>query len=609
MNLFFTALNSSYEKFVKIQKTMEALQLIFPELKYGQSFSYSSEGHKDFIFLLFSPEEDGRQRIYFAEDNDYILFYSGLPIDTSQKINAHDSSRLLAHFESIKYEYEGQASIIRYNEISHEADIITDIMGMEQVYYCNQWNQLFISNHVGLIETASGSTKIDLDGASHFLSIGWVGNHFTLKQDIHLIRGGEHWKWDRNKQSIAKKVYFDPKEIKPASKEVLKKKEIDNLYIEMENYLQILEKNFSLECPLTGGYDSRLVTALLLDKKLQAEYYTAGSPEYNDAVIASKIAAAFNLKYKLYEMDYEYLFNNWDGLVKNLILQNNGMASLWQVFNLLTHLEPAVLNDKSKVRLTTHGAEAARAAYNRTFLWDKKITKKDVFIYLTNRTLANANLLLSDLSIDMFYKFFDSFFRFLTGNDVDYRLIPDYFYIYERLGRHHGNNWRINRASADIFSLFCSRVYLRAALRVHPVDKIVYPLHYRIMKKINTKLFEMPTIYGKWPLQSGKVKHYLNKVKPLIGYFSRFKPANIVKNGTGKKRILSAYDRKLLLDTRLDEIRNVCFDNAGSELWQLINRKKLEEILCPESEIQQEGLPQIFNIATLFYYEHLSRSN
>ena len=529
---------------------------------------------------------------------------SGLPIDISRKITAHNAGELLNHFEDKKYDLEGQFSIIRFDKRNHNTDIVTDILGMEQVYYFQNHAQLIISNNIKLIETATNCNKIDLTGAAYFLTVGWVADKYTLRQNIHLIKGGRHWKWDNHKKTIIETIYFDPSWIKINSREVLNKKKIKLLYKNMQKYPIILEEYFNLECPLTGGIDSRLIAALLIDKNIRATYYTAGNPEHKDVKIASLIASKFSLPYKLYTIDYDYLFDYWNDIVKKYIIQNHGMTSLWQIFSILTHFESG---NNFSVRLSTYGAEASRLTYNRPFLWDNKITFNDVHKYLTNTILGQKDKLLNKISLDIFYKYIESFFKALTEKGINYRLIPDLFYIYERTGRHHANYRGINKSKADLFSLFCSRTYLNEALQVHPIHKTSYPIHYKVLKEINIQLLKMPNSHGKWPIQNKIIKQVWSTLSPMImNGLSNFRLKSSNEKSNIKQNNIAIFNRDKLFKVKLNEIRSICLDQTSSELWQLIKRDELEYVLSGKNKMERNILTQLFIIATLFYYEYLS---
>ncbi|MGE5863137.1 MAG: asparagine synthase-related protein, partial [Nitrososphaerales archaeon] len=444
---------------------------------------------------------------------------------------------------------------------------------------------------------------------------------YTLRKEIKLIRGGQHWIWSGSEKTFNKNIYFEPIKMKPNSKEVLNKKAIHELYEDLAGYLSILGENFDLQCPLTGGFDSRLIATLLVDQKLNAKYYTSGNPNHAEVKIASMVANKLNLPHQVYQIDYNSLLKNWDDLVKNLILNKNGLASLWSIIeyflfqtsNSKTHSDGIIFtSDKIPVRLSTMAAEATRAAYNRAFLFSDDVDQTFVYDYLFGRVLANQNEILNDNAIEVFNNYFKKFFKIYIEKGVYYKFMPDIFFLIERVGRHHANKWGLNKNISDFFSMFCSKRYINTALKLHPVEKIAYPIHYRMMKMLNKEIFSIPFLHGKWPVQNKAVKTFLDKTKPTLKkYVEPLKRKyGRMKSNNGNKfkgEDIQVFDRYMIFNSKLEEIRSVCLDQSSSEIWQFIKKDKLEQILTGKCKIETPMLTQLYAIATVFYYQHFSQ--
>jgi hypothetical protein len=107
-------------------------------------------------------------------------------------------------------------------------------------------------------------------------------------------------------------------------------------------------------------------------------------------------------------------------------------------------------------------------------------------------------------------------------------------------------------------------------------------------------------------MQKPRTRIFLNKNKELVKkYYSRIRKDNGIKNlRSGGEMRVNIFDKRGIFKEKLNEIKSVCLDQSGSELWQLINKEKLEYILSDESRIDDPLLPLLYIIATLFYYEH-----
>lgn len=613
MNIFLLSLNSPPEYLHKTLENLDLIYDIYPELCDGKRFFYKSSDLRNYVLSLHQSPGYIGARNYLAENIDSILLYSGLPIDPAERIQAHRAEEFLDRFDELKYDFEGQAALIRFNKLTNNVDIVTDNLGLEQVYYYNQNGTCLLSNNLNLIENVTGSLEIDPVGASLMVSTGWVTGDYTLRKGIKLIRGGQHWIWNNREKLLSKKTYFDPSEINTYSDEVLNKRSIKVLKEEMARCYVSLGKYFDLDCPLTGGYDSRLVTAFLLDKKLKANYYTIGNPEHGDAKIAAMIAEKFNLPYSVYQIDYENLFQNWFELTRKFILQTSGIASLWGINGMLIRANHESLNNKLTVRLSTEGAETTRGHYSHYNLWNGKTGKEDVYNHLLGIFLQKKYGMLSEISIKYFSEYFTGFFKNFSEKGVDFKSFPDFLLLFDRVSRFHGNNRSIYKNYSDPFSVFCTKAYLTTAFKLHPLKKFSYPIHYKLMKLLNVELMKMPNIHGTWPIRNLHIKILATKAKPFLKkYISSVRtfagmPQKVKLSERAKVPGLQIVDRLGIVETKLDEIKGICFDQTNSEIWQFINKGNLENILLGKIEIGEPELFQLYSIITLFYSEYFSK--
>lgn len=613
MILFLISLNGKGEYLKKAQSEFKNFRSIYPNFTDGKSLTFRSNDLRNFAYILLPSQKLLGNRNYLAYDKMNLFFYNGLPIDPSKRILAHRAEEFLKRYDELKYDFEGQASLFKINKYSFDVDIITDNLGMEQVFYYNKNNEFLISNSVSLIKDIVGCTELDTFGASTFLSLGWVAEDHTLIKDIKVIKGGQHWRWDSNKKQIDKRTYFNIAEFNPKYNKNLNKKAIQELYEEFAQYLLILENNFDLECPLTGGFDSRLVATILLSKKIKAAYYTTGNPEHIDVEIATSIANKFNLPYSIYQIDYNSLFENWDCIIKRFLQQTNGLASLWGISGILTHFNQ--LNStasKLTVRLATEGAESTRSTYNHPSLWQKNVNEDSVYTFIKNRCLHNYCNILSNNSLEIFKCFLDSFFKNNIESKLDYKLLPGLLYIIELVGRFHGNNRGIYKNVSDSFSPFCSKNYLATGLRMLPVDRATYPVHSKMIRMLNKDLYKLPNEHGNWPVNYPRLKIFLGNTYPVLKkYLSKYKSgdkAKVFPNGVNvNPNNKQSFDRKRIFETKLNEIKSICFDQHNSELWQLINKNALEKILC-NNKIDEKAYRQLYVVATLFYNENLNKT-
>lgn len=619
MNLFIAGINIPGTYIQKASDALDNLIHIYPGLNQGNRFEYNKPDIKSFILTHHSKTEIIGDRNYISENNDFILFYSGLPVDPSGKIKAHRAEELLNNFDKIRHDYEGQASVIRFNKKTNNVDILTDTVGMEQVYYYNKADELIISNSIFLIERTLNLLELDPVGVSYFLSIGWVASDYTLRKNIEVIQGAQHWIWNNEKKTLNKITYFDVSDIKIRTEEVLKKDNVKNLAEKMSKNFSAINDNFHIECPLTGGFDSRLIIAFLIKNNIDASYYTSGDQYSGDVYTASLIANRFRLNYRNYETRNDLLLENWDDFIYKFMLQYGGLASLWQLPDIIAHIGD---NDQIGVRMTSMGSEAGRVTYGNYTSYGDNDDKEFMVEHLVKKVIKNQSNLVNLSAIEEGKNYLIDFINSNMEKNVSAKIIPELFYIKERVGRHHANNWNDQKFKTDYFDIFCSREFLTNALRIDPLNKVTNPLHYKLMRLLNIELMKIPFNSNggvrKFGPQNLIVKMYSDKLKDLAKKRIKRIRANIIaskmmpkSNPQKNKTVVPVFNRTYWFESKLDNIRSLILDQHTSGLWMFLNRDKLEKTLLNKDgkSINNGNILKLYTITTLFYYDYLSKKS
>ncbi len=613
MILFISGTNVPESYYQRADVGLKQITDVYPDLKDGERYKYNNS--TSFILTLSNKKELLGRRNYVAEDNNYILFYSGLPLDPCRRIQAHRAEEILGSFDELKYNFDGQVSIIRFNKNTNNIDIITDILGLEQVYYYQNKDKFLISNSVFLLQKAVNISQLDPHGISYFLSIGWVASDNTLIKDIKVVKGGQHWKWDNKKHQIKKNTYFALSNVKINTKQILDDRSVKILAQKMSNNLSIINENFNIECPLTGGFDSRLIAAYLINENIEAEYYTTGNPASREFQTALLIVKYFNLYHRTNEINDAILIDKWDEYIYKFIVQNDGLSSLWSIPILTAHFDKT---GKIKVRLTSQGSEAARVTYSSMDLFTGKIDEKVMSKHLSKRIIDNSNKIINMSANKLGESYLYNFVSSCMEKGLDLRVLPDLFYLKERVGRHVANNWRIEKSKADYFNIFCNKDFLSSAMAISPIYKIIYPLHYKLMKLLNKKLMNIPFYSSsdkkKYGVQNLYYQIYSRKIKDLIkkqaaGIKELMKITDKKNKTITQVNIIPAIDRVYWFKKKLNDIRTIILDQSSSELWFYLNKNEIEKVLLnKEGElINNNNITKLYIISTLFYYDYYNK--
>src|SRR5262249_5435334 len=139
-------------------------------------------------------------------------------------------------------------------------EVITDPVGMEQVYYARLEGGWLIANSVTFLLRIIGGQPIDTRAASFFLCQSWVAEDRTLREAIRVIPAGQHWTWRHGDKVPDTREYFGIRDLSEH-----RRVELGDLRSALTAQVQALSKSSGmLECPITAGKDSRLLTALVL---------------------------------------------------------------------------------------------------------------------------------------------------------------------------------------------------------------------------------------------------------------------------------------------------------------------------------------------------------
>ena len=233
---------------------------------------------------------------------------------------------------------------------------------MEQVYYWREGGSWLLSNSVWLLALLTCRRSLDPLGASLFVMWGWAGADRTLDAGVRVVPGGQRWVWKQGAAEPESCTYFGRRHLARRSAVV-----IEDLATQLVGDCRALAAEHArIECALTGGKDSRLVAALLMSAGVEAQYYTRGAPSAPDVQVGQSIARRFGLEHRVGLRTETRADERWDQARRGLLRQCDGMASLWQIGDVLG--EPARTTGLP-MGLWGIGGEIARAYWTDPMLF------------------------------------------------------------------------------------------------------------------------------------------------------------------------------------------------------------------------------------------------
>jgi asparagine synthase (glutamine-hydrolysing) len=539
--------------------------------------SVKCDGTRDPTFIAMSqtPSPAALPRVYTHQCESGITFYSGLPVDPTGQISAHRARDLHEGWETRTGCLEGQYCLVHFLHSPLSLEIQTDPLGLEQIYYSRSGNAWVLSNNATIVARTFGLSTFDPLGVSLALSMGWVGADRTLLERVRVLQGGQKWRFSGPNEPEVQ-TYFSVKTIaryRPSSTHP----DIERLH-QPANALVLLSREFGeLLCPLTGGRDSRVNAALLRKTGVLAQYFTSGTKNSPDAIIARRVAKTLQKPCELDTITTREIVSEWDSLANRLIGHTDGLVSLWQIADVFYH-RPRI--QKLRVSVTGIGGEIARGYYSDNDVLQRTATKRMTCDYLCDKLLYQGNLLSPDV-ITMAKQFINTFVEECRDNRVPGVNIPDVFYADERVRRWAGSNCRKNGVLGDRYSFFCSREFVTTAFRVTAQSRVNESIHRAILANYAPALLEIPFDDGElWgligrPCRLTREPHYRQQALWLSALRPKF--------------------CEMVLDL-----------SKTSAIWKFISRPNVERfILAPRRKQmeQHRSIVPFFTILTIVYFE------
>lgn len=609
MNVFIIAMNLPGEHRSKIAVELLKMAEVYPHLGADTLREWQSTCGTVTGACMHTIDNMSAPRRYVFQNKKQLVLYSGLPVNPAGDFPAHQADALATHWDQLDHALEGMYSLARITDAPLQIDIQTDILGLENVFYFNQGDVWLFSNSVHLIERTYKPCALDPVGMSLFLTMGWVGSDRTLRSGIKTIPPGHRWTWRKGDHKPKQHAYYPASKLARQPTGKLTNATVKQLANNLMRPLTSLQKDFdTITCALTGGRDSRLIAALLVNANVPAHYYTYGNPSGGDATIAKQICQKLNLPYEVLDIDTSDIKAGWDTAARQLARRGDGMYPLQLITGTVafSKRQPKHLN----IRMWGAGGEIARGYYSSPGLILSKPSVADIQSYLVRRSIFNHGHLILHEGIEHTWEYLHQFVTQFADDGFKPLDILDAFYAYQRVGRRAGNNIHTSIPFHDSFSPFCTRAFIEAAFSVSALQRCTEPLHYSLTRFLSPELHQLPYLKHPWSTQSKALYALNDRIKGrftrLLRKLQQFKGEQ--QQNTTPKTHLAAdtmFDRLDWLEEKREVIRDICLDQKDSPIWTIADRPLFEHITSSKCDPTERALymKRIFHIATLFYYD------
>ena len=173
----------------------------------------------------------------------------------------------------------------------------------------------------------------------------------------------------------------------------------------------------------------------------------------------------------------------------------------------------------------------------------------------------------------------------------------DVYFTFERLRRASGANLRKYLPTAEVVTPFCGRAYMRAAFQFDALHRWTEPLHYQMLRMLDRRLHRLRFQSGqrRWKSQNAVWNWRRRKVWSAIRTRLPWRTRVLFK-----KR--SPYHQIDWLEAHLSLVREVCLDTPSDDLWQVLNRERVESMLHEgRRDARRKGCNPLFKVVTLCF--------
>ena len=594
MNLFLIGWNLNPTERQRAVEALTAMHEAFPLLDASTIDSWSN-GRGFACWMHHAPEALGPRRYAHRTDHELVL-YDGVVVAPSGRYAAHDARELAAHWDTLSDDLEGHFAAARLEDRPDTLEILNDPNGIHPTYVHRRGDRWWIANRVRLLAGAAGLTELDLEGVATLLGVHWPGADRTLVEGVTKMPGAQRWRWQGD-AAPETTTYWPVADLARVRRRHFGAREAAALAEEMHAPMRILTDAFGpLDCPITAGHDTRMLTALTMTTGRPADYVTFGAPDDVDVVHATAIARELGLPHKRYEAPTDRSPEAWDDLNHRLIKQNDGMLSL---VHARSRLNPPSRLDGIAVTLYGGGGELTRGKQlSPSFIVRPTISAaiaavQQVFDRGGRIQRAEARQLVRDHIERTCRSLFD-----LGFDTCD---IPDAFKMVEQYRRWGAVQAFQRSDQTDVFVPFYLRAYIRTAFETPPAERFLQRVPHHLIRHLSPTLRAMPSD-SPWPPNSlaayATVIAWNRLTNRIRRERRRFRP-------TARTVAARQRERTAILLGQLPRWRERYLDRPNANAWQVLDRDRYEHLTSNRATDEEKAarLESLYLAATVLAFE------
>jgi len=560
----------------------------------------SSSGRTVAAGLHHAREICGPRR-YVFDEGSAVTWFDGLPVSAAAG-ETRDAGRLAARWKSLAGNLEGQFCVGRLEGEGDRAFVLTDALGLSQVFWAHAGGGVLVSNSATLIVELLGLSAPDALGVSSFLGLGWCGETRTLNEGVRVLAGGARHTIANG--TISGERHFGPSDVPRIGRGGASAGELAGTLTALTE--AAVAGMPRVGCALTAGRDSRVLAALLESTDAEVLYFTGGSERDADVVIAREIAQRLGLEHEVVTHDPSSETVDWTRVAELFMRQNDGLVSLLQ---LPDHIHAPDPLPPLGVKLGGVGGEIGRAGTGplTAIATNAPLVRRSRRVQerLLALKVRNEGGLMTAAAVEEIQRYLKGFQAARLEEGWRPAEMQEAFYAFERVGRWAATGTRRVAITDDGFSPFCTRPFIEYCFSLRSGERLVEAPHYRLLSELSPLLrdhrFETPM-----RRQNGSLAR-LMVARQALGLIWARRP-RVASRSTpapsAEPRVSPAYPfQHRWLEGRLDLIAEI-FAADSSPLWELVDRDRVHQLLRGEEAGRARSQEALLRAATVFWHFH-----
>jgi hypothetical protein len=251
---------------------------------------------------------------FYVSPNNELMMIVGSPFEDTIYIDqAYEDIQKRGDEYTIPW--EGRCSLVLINQNGSIWEIWTDWLSTVPIYYGESNGRIASTLEPVVVKSLSlNNSNISKRGLVELLSFGqFIGND-TLYESVKTLEADSYNQWLSG--HLGKTKYLATVEATEINFETNRGKLIDQLHDHtidaIKKSLQPIENSVNL--PLSGGMDSRLIACVASELGVPVNSYTYGPKEWTEVYFARMVAECLNLPWKQIDLGLNYssdYINEW----------------------------------------------------------------------------------------------------------------------------------------------------------------------------------------------------------------------------------------------------------------------------------------------------------